>query len=448
MKETSLPFIRINKPGNIDDWRIQMAGVSATDGYCLVYIGDGEAEISRQAALRLQQVAEDMGAAMVYADYHIVDVQGLRHTVPLIDYQQGALRDDFALGTLQLYDVRLLNAVLEDAGNYQYAAAYDIRLRLSRLAPLFHLKEYVYTDRSVALSDGEKQQFAYVDPRNRDVQIEMEAALTAHLKAIDGYLPPVFAPVDLSCGNWPVEASVVIPVKDRCRTIADAVDSALSQKTDFKYNVIVVDNHSTDGTSDIVAAKASRDNRVVHMIPDSTTLGIGGCWNEALNSASCGKFAIQLDSDDLYSSPDALARIVNAFYEQQCAMVVGAYRLVDFSLNEIPPGVIDHREWTDDNGRNNLLRVNGLGAPRAFYTPVARRMGFPNTSYGEDYAVGLRLSRDYRVGRIYDVLYLCRRWEGNSDASLAIERLNANNAYKDSLRTIELMARIAKNKKE
>jgi glycosyltransferase involved in cell wall biosynthesis len=237
-----------------------------------------------------------------------------------------------------------------------------------------------------------------------------------------------------------MEASVIIPVRNRVRTIEDAVRSALDQETNFKYNVIVVDNHSTDGTTDILN-HFHHNERLVHIIPERDDLGIGGCWDLAINHPKCGRFAVQLDSDDLYSGPDTLQKIVDKFYEEQCGMVIGSYRMTDFQLNTLPPGVIDHKEWTDENGHNNALRVNGLGAPRAFYTPLLRSIGMPNVSYGEDYAVGLAISRNYHIGRIYEPVYLCRRWEGNSDSSLSIEKLNANNTYKDSIRTREFIIR-------
>ena len=321
-----------------------------------------------------------------------------------------------------------------------YAGLYQLRLAMSREGKIFHYKKYLYAEcENDNRKSGEKQ-FDYVNPAQRDVQIEMEAACTTHLKAVGAYLPACkYSDIDLTQGDFAVEASVVIPVLNRASTIADAIGSVLNQKTTFPFNIIVVDNHSTDGTSQIVDGFG--DERVVHIIPSRTDLGIGGCWNEAVNSPMCGRFAVQLDSDDLYSSENTLQHIVDEFYKQRCAMLIGSYRICDFELNTLPPGIIDHREWSEENGRNNALRINGLGAPRAFYTPVIRETGFPNVSYGEDYAVGLQLSRRYRIGRIYDVLYLCRRWGGNSDAALSHEKVNAHNTYKDSLRTAELLAR-------
>lgn len=434
----------INNPGATSSW-LQLAKELSDDCYVLVYSGTGRPSISELSINRMIQVADDSQAVMVYSDYYS-SKSGQMTAVPLIDRQQGAIRDDFAYGTLVLYRVEALCRVIGDIDvEYQYAGAYDINLRISRLGEIVHINEYLYIDEA---QSEENNQFAYVDPQNRAVQIEMEQAATAHLKAIGGYLAPRFADVDFVEGEWPVEASVIIPVRNRIRTIRDAIRSVLEQETSFAFNLIIVDNHSTDGTTEAIAEEAARDGRIVHVIPERKNLGIGGCWNLGLDHEQCGRFAVQLDSDDVYSGKETLSRIVEAFYEQRCAMVVGSYMLTDINLNMLPPGVIDHREWTEDNGRNNALRINGLGAPRAFFTPIARKYHFPNTSYGEDYAMGLRISRNYRIGRIYDVLYLCRRWEDNTDASLPIERINANNLYKDRLRTWELQARINLNRDE
>ena len=318
-------------------------------------------------------------------------------------------------------------------------------MKLSQLYALVHANEYLYSEVEEDNRKSGEKQFDYVDPRNRDRQIEMEKACTQHLKEIGGYLEPNFKDIDFNQGDFEVEASVIIPVRNRAATISAAIESVLKQQTSFKFNIIIIDNHSTDGTTEAIDAFKA-DERVVHLVPERNDLGIGGCWNYGVNDARCGKFAVQLDSDDLYKDEHTLQTIVNAFYEQKCAMVIGSYMMTDFDLNELPPGVIDHKEWTPDNGRNNALRINGLGAPRAFYTPVLRAIGLPNTSYGEDYAMGLNISRQYQIGRIYDVLYLCRRWGGNSDAALSIEKVNANNLYKDRIRTWELEARIAANK--
>lgn len=390
---------------------------------------------------RFLRTADDTGAVMVYSDHYSLE-EGALTKHPAIDYQAGSLRDDFDFGSLWLIKSQaLLDYVAQtDRVDYQYAGLYDLRLYLSRKGEIFHLNEYLYTEAELDNRKSGEKQFDYVNPRNREVQIEMERACTAHLEKVGAivdtnfYRQPDFDEQDFAC-----EASVVIPVFNREKTIADAVKSALSQKTNFPYNVIVVNNHSTDSTGEIL--DSIDDERLIQIVPGRTDLGIGGCWNVAVNSDHCGKFAVQLDSDDLYSSPKTLQKIVDAFHEQKAAMIIGSYRMCDFDLNTLPPGLIDHKEWTEDNGCNNALRINGLGAPRAFFTPLVRQIQFPNTSYGEDYALGLAFSRRYRIGRIYDELYLCRRWGGNSDAALSVERVNANNLYKDRLRTMELKAR-------
>lgn len=390
---------------------------------------------------RFLRTADDTGAVMVYSDHYSLE-EGALTKHPAIDYQTGSLRDDFDFGSLWLIKSQaLLDYVAQtDRVDYQYAGLYDLRLYLSRKGEIFHLNEYLYTEAELDTRKSGEKQFDYVNPRNREVQIEMERACTAHLEKVGAivdtnfYRQPDFDEQDFAC-----EASVVIPVFNREKTIADAVKSALSQKTNFPYNVIVVNNHSTDSTGEIL--DSIDDGRLIQIVPGRTDLGIGGCWNVAVNSDHCGKFAVQLDSDDLYSSPKTLQKIVDAFHEQKAAMIIGSYRMCDFDLNTLPPGLIDHKEWTEDNGCNNALRINGLGAPRAFFTPLVRQIQFPNTSYGEDYALGLAFSRRYRIGRIYDELYLCRRWGGNSDAALSVERVNANNLYKDRLRTMELKAR-------
>ena len=390
---------------------------------------------------RFLRTADDTGAVMVYSDHYSLE-EGALTKHPAIDYQAGSLRDDFDFGSLWLIKSQaLLDYVAQtDRVDYQYAGLYDLRLYLSRKGEIFHLNEYLYTEAELDTRKSGEKQFDYVNPRNREVQIEMERACTAHLEKVGAivdtnfYRQPDFDEQDFAC-----EASVVIPVFNREKTIADAVKSALSQKTNFPYNVIVVNNHSTDSTGEIL--DSIDDERLIQIVPGRTDLGIGGCWNVAVNSDHCGKFAVQLDSDDLYSSPKTLQKIVDAFHEQKAAMIIGSYRMCDFDLNTLPPGLIDHKEWTEANGCNNALRINGLGAPRAFFTPLVRQIQFPNTSYGEDYALGLAFSRRYRIGRIYDELYLCRRWGGNSDAALSVERVNANNLYKDRLRTMELKAR-------
>lgn len=425
---------------------MRLIATTATADYALLYLKQGPITLGYHALERMLQVAEETGAAMVYADHYSVEAgKTVKH--PVTAYQLGSIRDDFDFGSVVLLKTAYLNeyATREVVKDYQFAGWYDLRLFLSRKGELFHLNEYLYTEEEDDLRASGEKQFDYVNPRNREVQIEMEQAATAHLSAINALVDTTqYAQPDFSGEAFPVEASVVIPVFNREKTVRDAVVSALSQKTDFPFNVIVVDNHSTDGTTEILSSLAA-DERLIHLIPTRTDLGIGGCWNYAINDAHCGRFAVQLDSDDLYSSENTLQAIVNAFHEQKAAMIVGSYRMCDFDLNTLPPGLISHNEWTEDNGCNNALRINGLGAPRAFFTPLVRQHQFPNTSYGEDYAMGLAFSRRFRIGRIYDELYLCRRWGGNSDAVLSIDKVNANNHYKDQLRTVEILARQKQN---
>ena len=422
----------------------RIAAESRAD-YALVYTKTTTLELGYMALERLLQIAQDTEAGLVYADHYQVK-GGELVKAPVIDYQKGSLRDDFDFGSVLFFDAAALKeSVQRMTETYQHAGLYDLRLKLSQRYALVHANEYLYSEVEEDNRKSGEKQFDYVDPRNRDRQIEMEKACTQHLKEIGGYLEPHFKDIDFNQGEFEVEASVIIPVRNRAATIGAAIESVLKQQTKFKFNLIVIDNHSTDGTTEAIDAFKA-DGRVVHLVPERNDLGIGGCWNYGVNSKHCGKFAVQLDSDDLYKDEHTLQTIVDAFYEQKCAMVIGSYMMTDFDLNELPPGVIDHKEWTPDNGRNNALRINGLGAPRAFYTPVLRSIGLPNTSYGEDYAMGLNISRHYQIGRIYDVLYLCRRWGGNSDAALSIEKVNANNLYKDRIRTWELEARIALNK--
>ena len=390
---------------------------------------------------RFLRVADDTDAVMVYADHYKM-VEGKMEKHPVIDYQSGSLRDDFDFGSLWCIKAQALADYIAqpDREEYQFAALYDLRLYLSRVGEIFHLNEFLYSEAELDTRKSGEKQFDYVNPRNREVQIEMEKACTQHLGKVGALIDTTFyRQPDFGEQDFEYEASVIIPVFNREKTVADAVKSALGQKANFKFNVIVVNNHSTDRTGEILD-ELKADN-LIQIIPERTDLGIGGCWNEAINSSFCGKFAVQLDSDDLYSSPKTLQKIVDAFYKQKAAMIIGSYRMCDFDLNTLPPGLIDHKEWTDENGCNNALRINGLGAPRAFFTPLVRQIQFPNTSYGEDYALGLAFSRRYRIGRIYDELYLCRRWGGNSDAALSVEKVNANNLYKDRLRTMELKAR-------
>ena len=413
---------------------------AASEKFILIYTKDLPLEMGLFALDRFIAVAEDTKADMLYADhYELIDGQRRKH--PLIECQAGALRDDFDFGSVLVFRTSSFRRAVRAMDNdYEWGALYDLRLRMKKIV---HVNEYLYTEVETDTRKSGEKQFDYVDPKNRAVQIEMEQICTEHLKRIGAYLEPKFKDVEFT-GGFPVTASVVIPVYNRVRTVKDAVESALSQKCDFPFNVIVVDNHSTDGTTKLLEEIAAKDDRLIHIVPAKYDLGIGGCWNLAVHDEACGEFAVQLDSDDVYSGTDTLAKIVSAFREQNCAMVVGTYQMTDFDMQPIPPGVIDHREWTEENGRNNALRINGLGAPRAFWTPLLRTINLPNTSYGEDYALGLRISREYRIGRIYDVLYCCRRWEGNSDAALDIERVNANNLYKDRIRTWELAARMKK----
>lgn len=415
--------------------------------YMLIYTKDLPLEMGMYALDRFLSVAEDTKADMLYADHYRVTVgpdgSAERKPHPLIVCQKGALRDDFDFGSVLVFRTSSFRkAVRAMEKDYEFGALYDLRLRMKNIV---HINEYLYTEIETDNRRSGEKQFDYVDPRNRGVQMEMEEICTGHLKRIGAWLKPEFKdpdPADFDVSEFPVTASVIIPVFNRVRTVMDAVESALNQVCGFPFNVIVVDNHSTDGTTELLEEKAGRDERLVHVVPARYDLGIGGCWNLAVHHEKCGIYAVQLDSDDVYSGPDTLQKIVDAFREQKCAMVVGTYQITDFNMNPIPPGVIDHREWTEDNGRNNALRINGLGAPRAFWTPLLRSLNLPNTSYGEDYAIGLRISREYRIGRIYDVLYCCRRWEGNSDASLDVARMNANNLYKDRIRTWELEARM------
>lgn len=416
----------------------------ATAEFTLLYIKPTELSFVHFALERMLSVADDTGAAMVYAD-HFALTGGVMKQAPVIDCQFGALRDDFDFGGVLLYRTSaLVEAVGRMDVDYDFAGLYDLRLKVSQKGSLVHINEFLYYEVETDLRKSGEKQFDYVNPKNRSVQIEMEKACTWHLKAIGGYLEPVFKPVAFDSGDFEYEASVVIPCKNRVRTIGDAVRSALSQRTSFKYNVIVVDDNSTDGTVDVIKGFLD-DPKLVYIAQDPSWHAIGGNWNAALHHPKCGKFALQLDSDDTYYDENTVQKMVDAFYDQNCAMVVGTYRMTDFDGNPLPPGIIDHREWTPENGRNNALRINGLGAPRGFYVPLLRTFNFPTTKYGEDYAVGLRVSREYQIGRIYDVLYNCRRWEGNSDAALETERVNANNTYKDRIRTWELEARVRAN---
>jgi len=443
-------------------WILETVLKKVRTGHLLMITGGTAIEFGRRALERLIEVSGTTGAGMLYSDYEETTPDGARKERPVNDYQLGSIRDDFHFGPVQLFSIHAVRQALVRYGplpEVKYAALYDLRLKLSLTAPIVHLPERLYgacvqgetgtggmKKRENGNSDKSPQReshFAYVDPRNLAYQQEMEMVVSEHLRRLGAWLPPVFRRLPAEQEVHSVTASVVIPVRNRAKTITDAVRSALAQETEFSFNVLVVDNHSTDGTTSIVSELAKNYHRVRRLIPDRSDLGIGGCWNEAVYSPLCGKYAVQLDSDDLYGGPESLQRLVAVLGEgRRYAAVVGSYTLVDGKGREIPPGLVNHREWTDDNGRNNALRVNGFGAPRAFRTDILRRAGgFPNVSYGEDYAVCLKISRDYRIGRIYDSLYLCRRWEGNTDAALSIERTNGNDAYKDRLRSMEIMAR-------
>ena len=439
-------LLRGEGPGNIDTLRWIADKASAP--YLLLYTKYDTLQLGYYALTRMLTIAEDSGALMLYADHHIALPQGGSREGALIDCQLGSVRDDFQMGSLLLIRTSALKDYVAQAKevSYRFAALYDFRLFVSRTMLPVHADEFLYTEIEQDTRLSGQKQFDYVDPRNRDRQIEMEQACTAHLKAIGAYLAPeTFQDIDFSEGEFAVEASVIIPVRNRERTIRDAIRSVLEQQTTFSYNLIVIDNGSTDGTTEAIR-EFTGDKRVIHVIPERNDLGIGGCWNTAVHHPQVGRFVVQLDSDDLYSSPQTLQQMVDAFREQQAAMVIGSYRMCDFQLNTLPPGLIDHKEWTPDNGRNNALRINGLGAPRAFYTPVLRKLQIPNTSYGEDYALGLMISRRYHIGRLYHEVYLCRRWEGNSDAALSQDKINKNNTYKDHLRTLEILARQQLNK--
>ncbi|HJF08135.1 MAG TPA: DUF4922 domain-containing protein [Phocaeicola coprocola] len=428
--------------------RYKQVALYANTPFTLICTQVQDLEFGYMALERMCDYLSAPQCSMVYAD-HYKTIKGERTPHPVIDYQLGSVRDDFDFGSLLMFRTDYLKRAIneiEAEKEYQHSALYALRLALSRYGELTHIREFLYTETEIDLRKSGEKQFDYVDPRNRQVQIEREEVFTRHLKKIGAYLKPGMMTVDLKEGEFSHEASIIIPVRNRARTINDAIRSVLEQETSFPFNLIIIDNHSTDGTSEIIE-QYKNDNRVIHLIPERTDLGIGGCWNLGINHPQCGRFAIQLDSDDLYSSPHTVQNIVDKFYKEQCAMVIGSYRMTDFTLQTLPPGVIDHKEWTDENGHNNALRINGLGAPRAFFTPLLRKIRVPNTSYGEDYALGLAFSRQYRIGRIYDVLYLCRRWEGNSDAALSIEKINQNNNYKDSLRTLEIKLRQAMNKK-
>ncbi len=420
---------------------IRRIAMLANTRYTMIYTRQSSLKLGQLALERFSQIADDTQSGMVYSNYLAVK-NGKVENQPVIDCQEGSLRDDFNFGSVLFYRTEIMKkAAAGVSEDYAFAGLYALRLGVSQYADLFRIPEFLYTEQESDLRKSGEKIFDYVDPKNRGVQIEMEKACTQHLKNVGAFLEPAFKSVQFDEQDFEMEASVIIPVKNRVKTIEDAIKSVLSQKANFKFNLIIADNFSTDGTTELIQKYASIDDRLVHIIPDRTDLGIGGCWNLAASHPECGKFAIQLDSDDMYKDDTTIQQVVDAFYEQNCAMVVGTYQMVNFALEEIPPGIIDHKEWTPENGRNNALRINGLGAPRAFYTPVLRRIPVPNVNYGEDYALGLAISRQYQIGRIYNPIYLCRRWDENSDAALSIDVMNAHNLYKDRIRTIELKAR-------
>jgi hypothetical protein len=412
--------------------------------YLLFFTARRRFSITPELLSRFIETADATGAGMLYSDFQ-EEIEERKIVHRLIDYQAGSVRDDFDFGALMLFSIPAVREALSKQGEIrrvEFAGLYDLRLKVSIGRILHHIKEPLYTVKAPDDPAGGEKLFDYVDPRNRALQKEMETVFTSYLKRIGAYLSPDrLKRAEPENGSFPAEASVVVPVRNRRETIADAVGSALSQETDFPFNVIVVDNHSTDGTTAVLSDLASKHPALNRIIPERRDLGIGGCWNEAIHSKMCGRFVVQLDSDDLYSGPDTLQRMVDELRRGNYAMVIGAYTLVDSELREIPPGIIDHREWTDENGHNNALRINGLGAPRAFDTTLMRKIEFLNVSYGEDYAAGLRICREYRIGRIYESLYLCRRWKGNTDAGLSIEEANRNNEFKDWIRTEEIVAR-------
>lgn len=439
--QAAAPFIPLER--NMPTLTLKVIAESCTSQYLLLYTHAGSLNIGYRAIERMLRTATESQADWTYS-HRYVTKQGETLAVPTNEYQEGSVRDDFDFGPLLLIRTEALRQFLAThPEEMQHAALYQLRLYIGRTGRMVHINEYLYTECELDTRASGEKQFDYVDPRNRQIQIEMERACTAHLKAIGAFVDyRTLQTIDTAEGDFPYEATVIIPVKNRARTIGDAIQSVLSQETDFPFNLIVVDNHSTDGTTELLSQLSTANCQLSIVQPERTDLGIGGCWDLAIRHPQCGRYAVQLDSDDLYSDPHTLQHIVDTFRRERCAMVVGSYRLCNFALETLPPGIIDHREWTEENGINNALRINGLGAPRAFYTPVIREIGFPNVSYGEDYAVGIAISRQYRIGRIYEPIYLCRRWEGNSDAALSPDRIAAHNHYKDSLRTQEIRARI------
>lgn len=432
----NIPIIDINN--DFSSGHIRGIINSITDDIFILKMTNKKITLKNAVISKHAEIAKKEETGILYFDFQ-EKTKEKKFNHPLIDYQPGSIRDDFDFGHILLINKNnAIKALNNDSSNYASAGLYNLRLNISIISNIVHINETAYT---IENTDDKTGQFSYVDPKNRKIQMEMEKACTEYLKKTGAYLPPAFKEINLNEKKFSIEASVIIPVRNREKTISDAIDSVLTQKTDFIFNIIIVNNHSTDCTTQIIREKSDYDSRICHIIPERTDLGIGGCWKEAIESPFCGKFAIQLDSDDIYSDENTLQKIVNKFYEENCAMVIGSYKLCDFNLETIPPGIINHREWTYENGRNNALRINGLGAPRAFYTPVAKKIEIPNVSYGEDYAMELQISREYKTGRIFDVLYLCRRWEDNTDAALPQSKINENNKYKDSLRSKEILIR-------
>jgi hypothetical protein len=418
----------------------------AADDYVMLVTNAKQVDLIQQSMLRFLQIAEMTDAEMLYSDYNELK-DGKLSLHPLTDHHEGCVRDDFDLGNILLINTHALRAeILNLDKTLKYGALYALRLQLTRHYAVERIPEPLYTVSIDSCKHCGESQFEYVNPANRDVQIEMEKVFTAYLKQIGAFVKPNFRELNLSDEIFKTEVSIIIPVKDRAKTIQDAIESALVQECNFPFNIILVDNDSTDGTTKIIEKLAHKNQNIIHLIPECKTLGIGGCWNLAVNHPECGKFAVQLDSDDMYNTPFTIDKIVKTFYANSCAMVIGSYQMMNFENQPIAPGLIDHAEWTEDNGHNNALRINGLGAPRAFYTPILRETLLPNTSYGEDYATGLTLSRKYKIGRIYDPIYNCRRWEGNSDANLDIIKLNSYNAYKDRIRYFEIKKRLLHNR--
>ena len=416
---------------------------SVKSEFLLLIISETEIELERYAYERISNLAHSCNSGIIYSDYYDNN-SGLLTPHHLIDYQTGSVRDNFNFGHIMFMRKDIFSdATNKLKGEYRYAGLYSLRLNISIKYPIIRIPEFLYIANGTEVSDS---QFEYVDSKNRDVQIEMEQAFTDYIRNINAFIRSPANDIDLYSQDFKNEVSVIIPVKNRVKTISEAVNSAISQKADFRFNLIVIDNHSDDGTTEVLKSLAMANKNLIHLVPEGINLGIGGCWNVGIHHTECGRFAVQLDSDDIYSDENTLQKIVNVFNKEKCAMVIGGYKLTDFQYNPIPPGIIDHREWTIENGCNNALRINGFGAPRAFFTPIIREINFPNVCYGEDYSAGLAISRCYKIGRIYDPIYICRRWEGNSDSYLSIEKENSYNFYKDKIRSLEILIRRQINK--